>query len=101
MTESYNKTKSGANITTDFHTYEGLCLFPEAVFGCSCGLSAGCSTVRVRGHWSAGGRDGPGDGQEELNVIVGQTDVQGRKLNLSKNHIHNISQSQSSKNMEY
>lgn len=70
--------------TTDFHTYKSLRLFPEAVFGCSNGLSAGCSTVRVRGHWSAGSRDGPGNGQEELNVNVGQTDVQSRKLNLPK-----------------
>ena len=53
------------------HTNEGLSLLPEAVFGCSHGLSAGCSGgVRVRGQWRAGSRDGLGDGQKELNVIV-------------------------------
>lgn len=71
------------------HTYEGLSLLPEAVFGCGSGLSAGGSGgVRVRGQWSTGSGDGLGDGQEELNVVVGQTDVQSRKLNLPKNHMH-------------
>lgn len=74
---------------TDLLTYEGLSLFPEAVFGCSSKLCAGSSTVRVGGLWGAGRRDGLGDGQEELNVIVGQTDVQSGKLNLPNNHMHN------------
>lgn len=80
-------------MNTDLHTYEGLSLLPEAVLGCSSKLSAGCSTVRVRWHWSAGSRDGLGDGQEELNVIVGQTDIQSRKLNLPKYHMHSTCQS--------
>lgn len=71
-----------------FHTYEGLSLLAEAVFGCSGGLSAGCgSAVRLRGQRSAGSRDGLGDCQEELDVVIGQTDVQSRKLNLLENHM--------------
>lgn len=69
-------------------TYEGLSFLPEDVFGCRGRFSAGCSS-RLRWYRTTGSRDRLSDGQEELNVIVGQTNVESRKLNLSENHMHN------------
>lgn len=58
------------------HTYKGLSLLPEDVFGCRAGsFGGGSSGVRDMRQWGTGSRERLGDGQEELYVIVGQTDV--------------------------